>query len=218
MNPSILPNTEPCSANDFLHWKFVIQVEDWYCSTKDREWSVSILIDNCLYALDQNTSCLTVLFGVLEPDVVPLHHRYCWSEDWEWWVSILIGNGVYAVDQKTSCLTVLLRSAWARCCAPSAPIPLVSRLRVVSVYIDWQWCICSRSEDKLSYRVFVQCLSKMLCPVSTDLVLAKIESGECLYWSIMVYMQSIRRQVVLPCCCVVLEPDVVPLHHRYCYG
>jgi hypothetical protein len=56
----------------------------------------------------------------------------------------------------------------------------------------------------------------MLCPFSTDIVPAKIERGECLYWSIMADMQSIRRQVVLPCCCVVLEPDVVPLQHRYC--
>jgi hypothetical protein len=153
--------------------------------------------------------------AVLEQDVVPLHYRYCWSEDWEWWVSILIGNGVYAVDQKTSCLTVLLRSAWARCCAPSALILFPKSSRVVSVYIDWQWCICSRSEDKLSYCVVVQCLSQMLCPFSTDIVLRKFESSECLYWSIIVYMQSIRRQVVLPCCCVVLEPDVVPRQHRY---
>jgi hypothetical protein len=29
-------------------------------------------------------------------------------------------------------------------------------------------------------------------------------------------MQSIGKQVVLPYCCAVLEPDVVPLHHRYC--
>jgi hypothetical protein len=33
----------------------------------------------------------------------------------------------------------------------------------------------------------------------------------------MLYMQSIRRQIVLPYCCVVLEPDVVPLQHRYCW-
>ncbi len=48
-----------------------------------------------------------------------------------------------------------------------------------------------------------------------DIVYPKIEGGECLYWSIMVYTQSIRRQVVLPCCWAVLEPDVVPLQHRY---
>jgi hypothetical protein len=30
-------------------------------------------------------------------------------------------------------------------------------------------------------------------------------------------MQSIRRQVVLPYCSAMLEPDVVPLHRRYCY-
>ncbi len=32
----------------------------------------------------------------------------------------------------------------------------------------------------------------------------------------MVCMQSIKRQVVLQCFCAVLEPDVVPLQHRYC--
>jgi hypothetical protein len=62
----------------------------------------------------------------------------------------------------------------------------------------------------------MQCLSQMLCPFSTDIVPVKIESVECLYWSIMVYMQSKRRQVILPCCCAVLQPDVVPLQHRYC--
>ncbi len=162
---SIGPNIELCSANDFLHWKVVFQIENQYCSRKDREW----------------------------------------------WVSILIVNGVYAVDQKTRCLTVLLCNAWARCCAPLAPILFQLRLRVVSVYIDRKWWICSRREDKLSYCVVVQCLSQMLCPFSTDSVPLKIESGECLYWSIMVDMQSIKRQVVLPCCCAVLEPDVVPL-------
>jgi hypothetical protein len=107
--------------------------------------------------------------AVLEPDVVPLHHRYCSRQEWAWWVSILIDNGV-----------------------------------------------CSRSKDKLCYSVVVQYLSQMLCPFSTDLVPLKIKSVECLYWSIMVCMQSIKRQVVLPCCCAVLEPDAVPLHHRYC--
>jgi hypothetical protein len=29
-------------------------------------------------------------------------------------------------------------------------------------------------------------------------------------------MQSIRNQVVLLCCCAVLEPDVVPLYHQFC--
>jgi hypothetical protein len=56
----------------------------------------------------------------------------------------------------------------------------------------------------------------MLCPFSTDIVFPKIESVECLYWSIMVNRQSKRRQVVLPCFCAVLEPDVAPLQHRYC--
>jgi hypothetical protein len=71
-------------------------------------------------------------------------------------------------------------------------------------------------EDKLSYHVVAQCLSQMLSPFSSDSVRPKIESGECLYWSIMVYMHSIKRQVVLPCYCAVLEPDVVLVQHRYC--
>jgi hypothetical protein len=153
---------------------------------------------------------------VLESDVVPLHHRYCSRQDWEWWVSILIDNGVYAVDQKTSCLTVLLCSGWASCCAPSASILFPPRSSLVSVYINRYWYICNRSEDKMSYCVVVQYLSQMLCSFSTNIVRGKIESDECLYWSIMVYMQSIRRQVVLLCCCAVLEPDVVLLQHRYC--
>ncbi len=62
----------------------------------------------------------------------------------------------------------------------------------------------------------MQWLSQILCPFSTDIVHAKIESGECLYWSIMVYMQSIRIEVMLPCYCAVLEPDVVLLQHQYC--
>jgi hypothetical protein len=74
--------------------------------------------------------------AVLELDVVTIHHRSCCTLDWEWWVSILIDNGGYAVDQKTSCLTLLLCSAWARCCAPAAPILFDQRLSVVSVYIE----------------------------------------------------------------------------------
>jgi hypothetical protein len=174
-------------------------------------WSIMVYIQSIRRQVVLPYCCV-----VLEPDVVLLHHRYCSSQDWEWWVSILVDNGVYAVNQETSCHTVLLCSAWARCCAPSAPILFQSRLRVVSVYIGRQWRICSQSGDKLSYRVVVQYLSQMLCPFITDIVLAKIESDQCLYWSIMAYIESIRRQVVLLCCCAVLEPDVVPLHHRYC--
>jgi hypothetical protein len=69
---------------------------------------------------------------------------------------------------------------------------------------------------QLSYRIVVQCLSQMLCSCSTDIVGVKIESGKCLYWSIMVNMQSIKGRLVLPSCCAVLEPNIVPLDHRYC--
>ncbi len=59
-------------------------------------------------------------------------------------------------------------------------------------------------------------IEKLLSYYTTDIVQTKTEPGECLYSRIMVDTQSIRRQVVLPCCCAVLVPDVVPLHHRYC--
>jgi hypothetical protein len=124
--------------------------------------------------------------ATLEQDIVPLYHRYCSPQDWEWWVSILIDNNAYTVDQKTSCLTVFFWSTWARCCAPSALILFELRSRVVSVYIDRYWWICSRLGDKLSYRVVLQCLSQMLCPFITNIVPLQIESGECLYWSILV--------------------------------
>jgi hypothetical protein len=165
VNVLIVPNTELCSLNGVLHWKFLFSVE----------------------------------------------HPYCFRKDREWWVSILINNGIYAVDQKTSCLTVLFRSAWARCCAPSAPILLSWRSRVVSVYIDRYWSLCSWSDEKLPYRVLLQCLSQMLCSFIIDLVVAKIESGECLHWRLIVDMQLIRRQVILPCSSAVLEPDAVLL-------
>ncbi len=67
----------------------------------------------------------------------------------------------------------------------------------------------------MSYRVVLQCLTQMLCPFSTNIVYAKMERGECLYRTIVVNMQWIRRQFVLRCCFAMLEPDVVPLHHRY---
>jgi hypothetical protein len=160
-----MSNTKLCSPNDFLHWKVVVLLEKRYCSSEDRVW----------------------------------------------WVSILIDNGIYALDQKSSCLTLLLCSTSARCCAPPSPILFTLRLRMVSAYIERYWCICSRSEDKLSYHIVLQCLCQMLCSFSTNFVVVKIEHGDCLYWSIMVYMQSIRNQVILPYCSTVLEPDVVPL-------
>jgi hypothetical protein len=61
VNVSISPNTELCSANDFLHWRVVVQLENRYSCGGNREWWVSILIDNGVYAVDQKTSCLTVL-------------------------------------------------------------------------------------------------------------------------------------------------------------
>ncbi len=67
----------------------------------------------------------------------------------------------------------------------------------------------------MSYRVVLQCLTQMLCPFITDMVPAKVERGECLYWRTAINMQSIRRQFVLPCCSAMLDPDVVPLHPRY---
>jgi hypothetical protein len=88
----------------------------------------------------------------------------------------------------------------------------------MSVYIDREWCIWSRSEDKLSHRVVVQSLSQMLCPFSTDIVPCKIESDECLYWSIMVYMQSsedkLSYRIVVQCLGQMLCPfstNIVPI-------
>jgi hypothetical protein len=138
-------------------------------------WSIMVYMQSIRRQIVLPCCC-----AVIEPDIVPLQHWYCSYKDWERWVSILIDNGEYGVDQKTNCLTVLLCSAWARWCAPLAPILFTRRSRVVIVYTDREWCICRQSEDKLSYRVVVQCLSQMLCPFITDPVPTKIESGECL--------------------------------------
>ncbi len=97
---------------------------------------MSVLIDNGIYALDQKTSCFTVLLrsgraSCRAPSAPILFHLRLRV------VSVyIIDNGVYAVDQKKRCLTVLFCSARARCCAPLAPILLSERSRVVSVYID----------------------------------------------------------------------------------
>jgi hypothetical protein len=81
------------------------------------------------------------------------------------------------------------------CCAVLQPdIVLLQHLfccyqdreRWVSIMID-NGVLCGRTEDKLSYRVVVQRLSQMLCSFSIDIVATKIESGECLYWSITMY-------------------------------
>jgi hypothetical protein len=53
-----------------------------------------------------------------------------------------------------------------------------------------------------------------MCPFSTDIVCGKIEYGECLYGTIVVDIQSIRRKVVLPRCSAMLEPDDVLLQDR----
>ena len=60
----------------------------------------------------------------------------------------------------------------------------------------------------------------MLCPFKADIVLFKIEGDKSLYWSMIVNMESIRRQVVLLYCCAMLERDVLLLHHRFylCQG
>jgi hypothetical protein len=81
--------------------------------------------------------------------------------------------------------------------------------------------LCSRTEDKLSYPVVVQCLSQMLCSFSTDFVVIKTESGECLYWSIMVYYaveQKTSCVTVLLCsawarCCAPSAP--ILFHSRF---
>jgi hypothetical protein len=156
--------------------------------------------------------CCSAMFG---PDVVPLHHRYYFPQDRAWRVSISKDSGAYAVDKKTICPTVLFCNAWPRCCAPSSPILFSARSSVVSVYIEGQWWICSRWEDNLSYRVVLQCVTQILCPFITDIIFRKIECGECLYRRIVVNMQSIRRQFVLPCFSSMLGPDVVLLQHEY---
>jgi hypothetical protein len=59
-------------------------------------------------------------------------------------------------------------------------------------------------------------MSEILCPFGTDPVVPKIQSGVCLYWCVMVTMECIGRKVLSPCCCAVLELDVVLLQHQYC--
>jgi hypothetical protein len=55
----------------------------------------------------------------------------------------------------------------------------------------------------------------MLCSFSTDIVVVKIQCGECLYYNIVVKMWLTRREVLLPHCFVMHEQDVVSLQHRY---
>jgi hypothetical protein len=124
-------------------------------------------------------------------------------------------KGDYEIDHTKTSLTILLTSASARCRAPPSPILFFWRLRVVSVYIYVYWWLWNPSEEKLSNHVVVQCLSQMPCAFRTDIVKFKIESGECLYWCIMVTMISIRKKVLSPYCYAMLQPDIVHLHHGY---
>ncbi len=109
--------------------------QQYYCSQDRASW-VSALKFNGEYTVDRKKLVSPCCSVMPEPNVVLLHHRSCCSEEWAWWVSVLRYNGEYAVDRKGTCLTVLFCSAWARCCAPSAPILFDQRLRLASAYIE----------------------------------------------------------------------------------
>ncbi len=131
--------------------------------------------------------------AMLEPNVVPLRAEFRSCEDGAWWVSILNSNGESAVNKEKNCRTLLFCNAWARCCAPSWLIRFMWRSSVMSVYIERYWWISSRQEDKLSYCVILQCVSKMLCSFVTNFVPVKIERGKCLNWIAMLNLQWINR-------------------------
>lgn len=107
---------------------------------------------------------------MLERCALHLHPQFRCLQDQEWLVSMLIKRimRLYTVDQKISCITVLLCSALASSCAPSPRTLLFWRSRVVSVYNYQKYCMCSWSEETLSYCVLVQYLSEILCSFITD--------------------------------------------------
>ena len=146
--------------------------------------------------------------ALYEPDIP--HHQTQKSE-----VSIFIQRGVCTVQHNSTCLTTLWCNTSVKCFAPSALILLSKRWIVVSVCIDWERCIYNSPKLQRSYLVVQQCLSNMLCPLSTNIVVLKVESSECLYESIPEYIQFTKLPVVLPCCGTVLEPYVVLLQHQY---
>jgi hypothetical protein len=59
-------------------------------------------------------------------------------------------------------------------------------------------------------------MSQVLYSCITDIVLRKLQCGECLYWNITVDMWRMRRESLLPHCFVVHVPSIVLLHHRHC--
>lgn len=70
---------------------------------------------------------------MLEQNIVLLLHRLYYSEVRAREVSVSKHNGDYMMKNDKALLTLLVFNACARCCAPSAPIPLPERSSSMSV-------------------------------------------------------------------------------------
>jgi hypothetical protein len=86
-----------------------------------------------------------------QQDVLPQYFQLysfqidCWGS--VWWVSMCRENYKYDIDRNKLIITVLVFKASARYCISSSLNWLLSRFRVVSVYVTRRVRICKRDEN-----------------------------------------------------------------------
>jgi hypothetical protein len=94
-------------------------------------------------------------------------------------VSVYVKRKQWKIRRRGRNVTLFCCRAVARCCAPLAPIWLPWSSSVVSVYV-----VRKRMRDSMKrwerYIVLLYSSRKMLCSFITDLIVIKVECGECL--------------------------------------
>jgi hypothetical protein len=129
-------------------------------------------------------------------------------------------NRENAVTDERTWLTVLFCNALAKYCAPSAPIELLRRFSVMSVYIQqWKWQ-CDVGVHNVTYSIIVQCIGQILYPFITDLIIHNIQRYECLCWILIVKMRCERVGLTVLLCntldkyCAPTAPILLPDRRR----
>lgn len=130
-----------------------------------------------------------------------------WNEENEWSTQIF-----------ASSLTAFTFNALAKCCTPLQRIRLHPSTNFVSAYLKYSRQTINRDVQKLSYRIYLQCASQMLCSFMSDAIVPQTKRCECLREMEMGIEWSRSIDAVLLYSLAIHLLNIVLLRHRPCYN
>jgi hypothetical protein len=109
-------------------------------------------------------------------------------------VSLQESAGANERDDERMKLTALFRKAFARYWITWAPMSLLSRFSVVSVFVGKWICKWKRWRKNETHYVISESIRQMFGPIITDAIAVEVQCGECLCRKVQMQMKEMTRE------------------------